>query len=1286
MDASLPGRILPHNLDAEASVLGSILLDNDAFHQLQGQVRADMFYKEANRKIFLAMEALISRGSPVDTVTLVEELRLKNQIDEVGGIPYLIGLADTVPTSVHADYYGEIVKEKATMRELIAVASKVMQLAYDEAAPAQDLLDRAEKLIFEAASQKRTDAVVNMSDIVNETFEYITQLFNNKGLTAGGILTGFRDLDEMVNGLQPGSLNVLAARPSMGKCLTAQTLIDVPGTGERLRIEDFVAEKRRCVFGVASDGTVRRTQVADWIDSGIQPVWKVTTRLGRSVEVTGHHPFLTINGWQPLHDLKLGDKIALPRQLPCFGDDHHTPLGLVRLMAYLIAEGGLTDSCPEWTNTDPILVADYQAILAEHFAELSIRQEKITYIAARAYVSGVSKNRPNPLTNWLRELGLWGKSALQKQFPACVWRFDRERLRLFLQILFSCDGTIYALTAQRHPRIEFTVASQALARDVQHALVRFGIVAKLWQKTERSWRVEITESESAWRYQQEIGWLGEKAERVFVPYLNTHNNSGHLPPEIWPLIRAKAAQQQYSLTQLARSSGEAVPESGYNPHTNRGITQTRLGCYASVLQDQSLARLANPDLYWDEMIAIEAIGERQVYDLTVPDGANFIAQDICVHNTALALSIAQNVALRGGKAVAVYSLEMPAIQLVLRMLCSEARVDMNRVRTGQLNDRDFVRLTDVADKLSRTQLFIDDASDLNINELRSKARRLMAQYDLGLIVVDYLQLMNGTGNRNGGGENRQQEIATISRGLKSLARELDIPVMVLSQLSRQVESRPNHRPMLSDLRECVTGETLVCLANGLRVPIATLAGTTPEVIALAPDGHLVTATSDLVWSVGLKPVFKLRLTSGRELRCTAQHRLYSANGWQELQHLKPGDRLATARFLPEPQLKQDWPELHLALLGHLIGDGSYLSGQPLRYTTASEDNSRIVSDGAMLFGVEVHRHVGRGNWHQLVFSGNGNRWQPAGVNAWLRELGIWNQRSYQKRIPESVFTLSNQSIAILLQHLWATDGTIFVRPKSQRGAHTVCFSTNGFELARDVAALLLRIGIVARIRQVQQGQYRPMYTVGVSGRENQLRFLDVVGAFGAKREAAHALRLRLEEVTGNTNVDTLPMDVFDVIRAEMAAQGVSWRKMATQRGTSFGGSAHFNFAPSRDVVLSYAEVLQSDTLRELASSDIFWDEIAEITSDSEAEVFDLTVPGVESWLADSIVSHNSGAIEQDADLVAFIYRDEYYDKNTEKQGVAEIIIGKQRNGPVGTVELQFHSAHVRFNDLAKDGT
>jgi len=651
--------------------------------------------------------------------------------------------------------------------------------------------------------------------------------------------------------------------------------------------------------------------------------------------------------------------------------------------------------------------------------------------------------------------------------------------------------------------------------------------------------------------------------------------------------------------------------------------------------------------------------------------------------TAFCLNIAQHVgiALRGK--VLVLSLEMSAPQLVQRMLCSEAKVDSQGVRTGRLSASDWHRLTAAAGRLSEAAIFIDDSPGLSVLEARAKARRMKAEHGLDLLVIDYLQLMRGRASM----ESRQQEISEISRSLKALAKELNVPVVALSQLSRAVESRATRdfRPQLSDLRECVTGDTLVLLADGQRLPIRELVGTAPEVLAMSPTGKIVSAKSERIWRVGVRPVFAIRLASGRMIRATEQHHLFSGRGWAQVGELAVDDRLAIARRLPEPAALACWSDRRVSLLGQLIADGSYLVGQPLRYTTSSEQNSQVVTEAARdEFGCSVTRYAGRRGWHQLLISGNGDRWCPVGVNRWLRELGIFGQRSYQKRIPPAAFMLTSRQIELLLRHLWATDGTIALR-RSSKGSHAVFYSTNSPGLAYDVAALLLRLGIVARITSARKGSYRPTFFVAVSGTPQLRRFLETVGAFGPREVQARHLELWLACRKGNTNVDTLPVGDFERVRTVMRDRGVSTRRMAALRGTASGGASHFRFAPSRAILLDYAEILDDEVLRSRATTDLFWDRIVAVERAGEEEVFDLTVPGPSSWLADGIVSHNSGALEQDADLILFLYRPSLYkeDLPPDEVNITELIIGKQRNGPVGTVKVVFLPQYARFENVAE---
>jgi replicative DNA helicase len=261
--------------------------------------------------------------------------------------------------------------------------------------------------------------------------------------------------------------------------------------------------------------------------------------------------------------------------------------------------------------------------------------------------------------------------------------------------------------------------------------------------------------------------------------------------------------------------------------------------------------------------------------------------------TSMVLAMTLNAARDFNKPVALFSLEMASTQLVQRLISMEAEIEGSKMRNGKLEDWQWQQLQKTVDKLSKVPIFIDDTPGINIFELRAKCRRLKMQHDIQLIIIDYLQLMTGS-SENNRNSNREQEISGISRALKNMAKELSVPVIALSQLSRAVETRGgSKRPQLSDLRECVTGDTLVTLADGEEVPIRDLVGQTPWVRSFDPESHLlVNAKTDLVWSVGVKPVWKITLQNGQSIKATAEHRLLSSSGWKTVSELSTNDFLA----------------------------------------------------------------------------------------------------------------------------------------------------------------------------------------------------------------------------------------------------------------------------------------------------------------------------------------------------------------------------------------------------------
>ena len=656
-----------------------------------------------------------------------------------------------------------------------------------------------------------------------------------------------------------------------------------------------------------------------------------------------------------------------------------------------------------------------------------------------------------------------------------------------------------------------------------------------------------------------------------------------------------------------------------------------------------------------------------------------------IGKTALALNWLLRSAMYHKAHVAFFSLEMSKEEVFNRLLSAHSSINMKAVQAGAFDEEIQARLLRSRDALLELPIYINDQAGITVREITAMVDRHLSRSNqkLDMVIVDYLQLMTSPESSRAAKQSEAVRIGEISRGFKLLAKEHGIPVVVLSQLNREVEHRQGGRPQLSDLRDCVSGDTLVNLADGRRTPIRELVGQAPGVLAMDASGKILAAQAETVWMVGVRPTRVLRLASGRRLQATDRHRVWTQRGWVRVADLESCDRIAIARRLPEPKAPLRWPDLEVALLGQLIGDGSYLVHQPLRCTTASEENSALVLEAARTcFGNRVTRHAGRGAWHQLVLSGNGNRWNHLAAGKWLRDLGLFGQRGHEKRIPREAFLLADDQVALLLRHLWATDGCISVGKDRRRGVH---FSTCSEGLAGDVAALLLRLGIVARVKRVAQRRgARLLFVVWVMGADFQRRFLDRVGAFGPRVAPAEALRAALDGLKANTNVDTLPRSVVPLIRKAMRASGVTTRRMSALRGCAYNGSAAYRFAPSRDLLRTYSRLLEDGALADLADSDLFWDRLVAIEPGGEAEVFDLTVPGPASWLADGVVSHNSGAIEQDADMVMFIHRKmKPLMEGEEEDRSAELLLSKHRNGPTGAIWLYFEGEFARYRELER---
>lgn len=240
-DTAVAERKLPHNLEAERSVLGAILLHNDAFNTAAEVVDSSDFFRDAHRRIFDKMVKLAERGDAIDLVTLKEELTRSSELDEVGGPAYISALVDGVPRSTNVEHYARIIKEKATLRSLIYSANKILTNAYDAEEEADTILDQAESAIFAIADKKVRDGFVSLKDLAETSLDTIEKLASRKELVTG-VPTGFTDLDEMTSGLQPSDIVIVAARPSMGKTSLVLNMAQHVGTKTDMTVGIFSLE------------------------------------------------------------------------------------------------------------------------------------------------------------------------------------------------------------------------------------------------------------------------------------------------------------------------------------------------------------------------------------------------------------------------------------------------------------------------------------------------------------------------------------------------------------------------------------------------------------------------------------------------------------------------------------------------------------------------------------------------------------------------------------------------------------------------------------------------------------------------------------------------------------------------------------------------------------------------------------------------------------------------------------------------------------------------------------
>lgn len=794
------GRQPPQDMAAEQAVLGGMLLSKDAIADVLERLRPGDFYRPAHQNVYDAILDLYGRGEPADAVTVAAELDRRGLLRRIGGAPYLHTLISTVPTAANAGFYAGIVAEKALLRRLVEAGTRVVQYGYAGAdgADVTDVVDRAQAEIYDVTERRASEDFVPLEDLLQPTMDEIDAIASQGGI-ARGVPTGFTELDEVTNGLHAGQMVIIAARPGVGKALALDTPLPTPagwttmgdvavgdtllgadGEPTRVLAATEVMLGRPCYEVEFSDGTV--------IVADAQHQWLTETRASkRSAQsaATGYNGYRNQRTFAAVRttteiadslrcetaDRRLNHSVTNTAAIQ--GEERDLLVPPYTMGAWL---GDGTSAAAQITTADPEIIVRIEAEglvtrksdSAQYRYRIQLAEEP--GVASRScVVCGVEFV---PLTSQVRTCGrscggrarFVSEPAPAPQCSAC------GAPSCGLRLCQACRNTVGTLQARlrtvgvlgaKHIPAEYLRASETQRRallagllDTDGTVTAGGAV-----------QFAVTNKRLARDFAELVVSLGYRCQT------STKRVKG----------RTESSSTSFTIT---FSTSDEV----FGLHRKALLHKERRKCAGT---SRSSSRF---------IVDVRRVDSVPVRCVEVDNASHmYLASRAMVptHNSTLGLDFMRSCSIKHQMASVIFSLEMSKSEIVMRLLSAEAKIKLGDMRSGRMSDDDWTRLARRMSEISEAPLFIDDSPNLTMMEIRAKGRRLAQKADLRLVVVDYMQLMS-SGKKY---ESRQQEVSDFSRSLKLMAKELDVPVVAISQLNRGPEQRTDKRPQVSDLRE-----------------------------------------------------------------------------------------------------------------------------------------------------------------------------------------------------------------------------------------------------------------------------------------------------------------------------------------------------------------------------------------------------------------------------------------------------------------------------------------------------
>ena len=1218
-------RTPPHDVAAEQCVLGGMLLSKDAISDVMETIRPDDHYRPAHQIIHEAVLELYGRGEPADAVTVSDLLNKRGELARVGGPSYLHTLIASVPTAANAGYYARIVRERAILRRLVEVGTRIVQLGYSGDGEADELVDRAQAEVYGVTERRVSEDYLPLSDIMPGALDEI-EAIGSRGGNMTGVPTGFADLDSLTNGLHAGQMVVIAARPAIGKALALDTPLATPDgwtTMGEVRIGDRL---------IGADGhpvaVVAATEVMN-----DRPCYEVEFSDGEVIVADGQHQWLTWTRAARRYDAQTRgfrrnyanpvlprvvttEQIAGTLRCPTVG---HRPNHAVQLASPLeLTEAdlpippyalgvwtgdGRSDSA-RFTSADPEIVEEVVASGLVAVRQLGGRLTYgMTFLAEKVKVAErtcvVCGTPFMPKNDQARTCGrvCGGKARFSSPpvpRPICR-RCGEPRVGLLpgtglCSRCWLAHGTLQAelrtlgLLGHKHIPVQYLRASITQRRALLAGILDTdGTVTSTG-----SVQLAVTNQRLAEGVRELVLSLGYRCSMTTKRVKGRHEESSTCY-----MVNFTTTDEVF---RLPRKEAKHQERLHHSPQRTR----------------------------WRYIVDVRRVPSVPVRCVQVDNADQMYLAGrgmIPTHNSTLALDLARSAAIKHDLPTVIFSLEMSRNEITMRLLSAESRVSLHSMRTGQMGEEDWATLARRMSEVVDAPLYIDDSPNMSMMEIRAKCRRLKQRQGLRLVIIDYLQLMSSPKRV----ENRQQEVSEMSRSLKLLAKEIDVPVVALSQLNRGPEQRNDKKPLLSDLREsgCLTAGTRILRADtGAEVTLGELVASGERDVAvwsLDERLRLIPRTMTHAFPSGVKEVFRVRLRSGREVEATANHPFLTYQGWRPLGALQTGSRVAAPRHTPGPIDLQSMPEADIIALARRLRDEP--TGHSVPAALFSAPRAQIA-----LF----MRHL----------------WTSAGCISWDvdGESCIYYVSQNRRLIDD---------LARLLLRF-----NVMTRIAQVRGGGTRRCYRLIVDSPEDQVRFLDGLQVPGAGERIAE-----------LARQKLAEARDDSGVASLSGDVWERLRGAMERE---------PSRLRDTAVAPRAFADSGSDRRSARPG--FERATLLTAAPVQQPLSQVATILDGADLDLVATNDVFWDEIASVQSLGEQPVYDATVPGTHNFVANGVSLHNS--IEQDSDMVILLHREDAYERESPRAGEADLIVAKHRNGPTATVTVAFQGHYSRFVDMA----